>query len=130
VNLPILKGNLMLEKSFDFKNRIAEISFGFMIFLWAFHMIIMNFWGSQTFGLNFSIVLSYIIILAVLTSASSLSYSNTYRELILKIGYYSWIFLTSICVLTGGPFYFIYTYMFFAIFSAFLGLRLKCRRVW
>lgn len=123
----------MLETAMDTKGKISELFLGLTVFLWAFHILIMNFFGFYSahftdFSLQF--LLMYMISLGVLTSAGSLSYSIRYRNLILGVNYYSWVFLASMCTLTGGPFYFIYAYVFFAIFSAFLGLRLKCRRVW
>jgi hypothetical protein len=114
----------------DFKNRAAELLFGLFIFIWAFHFLILSFLGNSPTYFQYSILSSYLLILGVLTAANGVTPSKNYRKLILWFGYYSWIFLLTMGMLTGGPTYSIYVYIFFFLFSAFLGLRLNCRKVW
>jgi hypothetical protein len=114
----------------DFKSRAAELFFGLLIFFWAFHFLILSvFHGNENY-FGYALISVYLIILGVLTAANGITYSKNYRKVTLWVGYYSWIFLVSLCIITGGPVYSIYVYIFFFLFSAFLGLRLKTRKVW
>jgi hypothetical protein len=111
----------------DFKNRAGELILGLIIFVWAFHFLILSVLNVNP---EYSILSIYLISLGVLTSANGVVYSSVYRKLILFVGYYTWIFLLSMCILTGGPTYSIYVYIFLFLFSTFLGLRINGRKVW
>jgi hypothetical protein len=117
----------MSKVNIDFKNRAGELLFGLMIFSWAFHFLILTLFNS---GSNYLLLGTYLIILGLLTSANGVAYSKIYRKRVLFIGYFTWLFLISMCILTGGPTYSIYVYIFFLLFSIFLNLRLTGRRVW
>lgn len=122
----------MSKTIFDFKNRVISLVLGIFIFLWAVYFIT-TYQSSELLhfqSFNLPILIFYIITIGVLTSVSSLIKSTNYRKSIIWIGYFSWIFLLSMCILTGGPIYLTYIYTFFILFSAFLGLRLSCRKVW